>query len=289
MAALLAVQVLFGIWPVVGVQVLEHVSPRVLVGVRVAVAAPILFALARPWRTAMPFRDLASFALLGFLGVALNQVLFVEGLHRSTPINAAVLGCLIPAYTVGVAVLLRHERARRRRLVGLAVAMAGALFLVGVEQIDLGRERLVGNLLLTGNTLVYSIYLVLARPLVERYGALTVVGHVFAFAALFTLPYAGPDMLAFDWAALPDVAWAGLAFIVFGATLGAYLLNAYALRLVPASTVAVFVYLQPLITGAAARRVLGQTPGWQVVVAAALIFAGVALVSHKPLPRPSRT
>ncbi len=279
-AALVTTQLLFGLWPVVGTMVLARVPAAALVGVRIGVSGPLLFLLARPWRARLSGREILACAGLSLLGVVLNQALFIEGLARSTPINSAVLGTLIPVYTVLFAVLLKQEKASRTRLLGLAVAMAGALFLIGADRLELGRERMHGNLLLVANCAVYSAYLVLARPLLGRHGALPVIGWVFLFSVPGILPYALPSLRAVDWLALPWPIWAGLAYIVIAASILPYALNAFALKHLPASSVASFVYFQPLVTALASAVLLHQLPGWQVLLSSTLVFAGVALVTR---------
>ena len=281
LVALAAAQIVFGIWPVIGKLVLPYLPARALVGTRIGLSGPLLFLATRPWRAGMSRREVFSCAWLALLGVVANQALFIEGLSRSTPINAAVLGCLIPCYTLLIAVLMRQEAFNARRMLGVVLALLGALWLVGAERLDFGVDRLWGNLALCANTLLYSFYLVLSRPLVAKHGPLAVTGWTFGWSALEVLPYSVPAMLVIDWSALPGGVWAGVAYIVLGASVAAYLLNAYALRIVSASTVAVFVYLQPLVTGVAAGRVLGVRPGWQVLTAAALIFSGVAVTAWR--------
>ncbi len=281
LTALALAQIVFGIWPVIGKLVLPYLPARALVGTRIGLSGPLLFLATRPWRSAMNRREVLTCAWLSLLGVVANQALFIEGLSRSTPINAAVLGCLIPCYTLLIAVALRQEAFDGRRMLGVVLALIGALWLVGAERLDFGVDRLWGNLALCANTLLYSFYLVLSRPLVAKHGALAVTGWTFGWSALEVLPYSLPALLVIDWHGLPGGVWAGVAYIVFGASVAAYLLNAYALRIVSASTVAVFVYLQPLVTGLAAGRVLGLRPGWQVLTAAALIFSGVGVTAWR--------
>ncbi len=135
--------------------------------------------------------------------------------------------------------------------------------------------------MLIGNSALYAAYLVLSRPILTRHGALPVIGWVFGLATPLILPYAGPDLAALPWAEVPGPALGGLAYIVIGPTLLGYALSAYALRAVPASTAAVFVYIQPFVTGVVSGRFLGERPSWQTVAAALLIFAGVAVVSKR--------
>jgi drug/metabolite transporter (DMT)-like permease len=284
-AALVAVQLVLGVWPVIGVLVLRHVPVQVLVGARILLAGPLLLALTRPWRAGMSRREIAQCGGLGVVGVILNQTLFVEGLARSTPVNSAVLGCLIPAWTLLVAAGLGHEKLLRSKALGVAVAMAGALLLVGAERLDLGPERSLGNLLLAANGLMYATYLVLSRPLIARYGARPVVGWAFGLSAPLILPYAGSALLHTAWLQQPPEVWLGLTYIVVGATVIGYLLSGWAMLVLPASTAAAFAYMQPLVTGVAAGGLLGERPGWQVVAATALIFAGVGVLTWGPRPR----
>ncbi len=285
--ALLSVQLVMGVWPVVGVLVLRHLSPQVLVGARILLAGPLLLLLTRPWRAGMTGREIAQCAGLGLIGVILNQTLFVEGLARSTPINSAVLGCLIPAWTLLVAAALGHEKLERTKTLGVAVAMAGALLLIGAERLDLGAQRSLGNLLMVANGLMYSTYLVLSRPLIARYGARPVVGWTFGLSTPLILPYAGGALVHTAWLQQPSEVGLGLAYIVLGATVVGYLLSGWAMLVLPASTAAAFTYVQPLITGVVAGGLLGERPGWQVAAAAALIFAGVGVLTWGPRSQPS--
>ncbi|MSP90652.1 MAG: DMT family transporter [Myxococcales bacterium] len=282
LVAVLFVQIAFAIWPVVGSIVLRHMTPRALVGLRVALAGPLLFVLTRPWRARMPWRDVLRCAGLAVIGVGLNQVMFIEGLSRSTPTNSAILGCLTPALTAGIAVGLGHEKMAARRWAGLGLALAGALFLVGVERLQFGGERGIGNLLFMANTVAYSSYLVLARPLIARHGALPVTGWTFAAATPMLALYGAPALQQTAWAAIPAEAWYGIAYIVVVATVLAYIGVAWALAALPASIVAIFVYLQPLVTGLAANRILGERPAWTAWVAAAAILGGIGLVAGRP-------
>jgi drug/metabolite transporter (DMT)-like permease len=65
----------------------------------------------------------------------------------------------------------------------------------------------------------------------------------------------------------------------------AYVLNVFALARVPASTTAIYIYAQPLITGLASWAVFGETPTRPMWLAAPALFAGIWLVSRRPVPR----
>lgn len=281
-AALFTVQILFGSWPVAGAAVLELIAPPALIGFRTLLGAPLLLLAARPWR-AMPTRqDLLALVGLAFLGVSANQLIYVEGLQRAGPVNAVVLITLIPALTVLLAVLLGRERPSSTRVAGIIIAMGAAAMLVGVERFDLSDERIVGSLLILTNSTLYAGYLVLARPVINRVGTLRTVAWVFAFGAIEALPWTGPAVLQTPWTDLPNWAWGSLLFILAGPTVGAYLLNAAALKRVDSSVVAVYVYLQPIVGTCAAWFVLGQVIEARTAICGAVICVGVWFATRKP-------
>lgn len=280
-AALIAVQVLFGLWPTAGAIALDALSPPALIGFRTLIGGPLMF-LAVARRGPVPSRrDLFALAGLALFGIAANQLIYVEGLQRTGPVNAVVLIMTVPVVTLLVAALLGRERPGLRAVVGVALAVAGVLVLVRAERFDLSDETLVGNLLIICNTTCYAIYLVLAKPVVARIGPMVTVGWVFLFGAIEALPWTGPAVLATDWVALDGPTWASLAFILVGPTIGTYFLNAYALKRVDASVVALFIGLQPVVGAGAAWALLGEVPTVRTLVAAVVIIAGVLVASRR--------
>jgi drug/metabolite transporter (DMT)-like permease len=279
--ALVAVQLFFGTWPIVGKLVLEVVPATGLVAFRVF-GATLAFLFLR--RNAGKFwlerrSDYARIALYGLLGVVLNQLLFVKGLALSTAINATLLGTLIPIFTLLVAVMLGREKFSPRVALGVAVAACGAIYLVNPRGADFSGAHTLGNLCLIANCAFYGAYIALSQDVIRRYGALHVITWVFIFACVVTLPL---GMFHLSRVPLGEVGWKiwlSIIYIVIFPTVGAYYLNAWALGRVAPTVVAVYVYLQPIIGLALAPLVLGESLSARVWVASALIFAGVGIVT----------
>jgi drug/metabolite transporter (DMT)-like permease len=278
-SALVAVQVMFASNAVVGKIALREVSPLGLVAFRVVVAALVLTAIrsASRWER-IPLGELPALMAYAFLGIAANQLLFMEGLKRSTATNAVVIGTTIPVFTVAVALALRQETATPTKLIGLTVALLGALGVVGAARFE-SAARLTGNLLLVANSLCYAIYLVISRRLLLRYRTATVMANVFALAIPMILPFAGaPLRAAAGWS---TVAWAAMSWVAIGPTVLAYFLNGYALRRTSASEVAVFIYVQPLVGAVLAAVALGERATTMTYVGAVFIAAGIWLVTQE--------
>ena len=287
--ALIAVQLMFGTWPIVGKIALRALPATGLVAFRVAGAATaFLFLLRLRGRIKVPPRgDLARFALYGLLGVVINQFLFVKGLELSTVINATLLSTAIPVFTLLVSVLLGLEKLSTRAALGMLVAASGVVFLIDPLRADFSGEKTLGNILLVANTLAYGAYISISQGVFRRYGALTAMAWVFTFGCIIAVPVGGLQLAKVSPLHLSPTMWLAVAYIILVPTVGAYYLNAWALERVSPSTVAVYIYLQPLIAFAVAPLVLGADElwTWRTSVSAALIFAGVAVVTLRSRSR----
>jgi drug/metabolite transporter (DMT)-like permease len=279
--ALLTVQILFGIWPIFGKIVLRSMSSTSLVACRL-VGAAIAFAIIQRHITPllrMPLKDIVMLTLCSMLGIVGNQFLFVKGLSLTTVINVEILSTTIPVYALAVSILLGYERGSLKTLLGIMLSVAGVLYLVNPTYAALTQGTTTGNLLILINSFLYALYLVASKNLVERYGALNVVTWIFLVGSVITVPVGIYSLQQENLAAIGAGTWAAVAFIIIFPTVIAYYLNAWALTRVPPSMVAIYIYLQPLIAFGLAPLLLGESWNWRTIVAAVLIFAGVALVT----------
>jgi drug/metabolite transporter (DMT)-like permease len=287
--ALVAVQLIFGTWPIVAKVALRALPSTGLVAFRVAGAAVALLALLRArGRLVVPARaDMARLALYSLLGVVLNQFLFVKGLALSTVVNSTLLGTAIPVSTLVVAAALGYERLSARSALGTLIAAAGVVYLIDPFRAELSGDKTLGNFLLVANTIAYGSYIAISQDVFRRYGALASITWVFVLGCVVAVPFGGYYLTDVPLAHLSLKVWLAVAYIILVPTVGAYYLNAWALERVAPSTVAVYVYLQPLIAYAVAPVFLGAEEQWtaRTFVAAALIFAGVAVVTLRTRSR----
>lgn len=290
LAALLATTVFFGSLSVAGKLALAHVPPFALVAIRLTLAAAILVLLAAArGKLAIAPRDLPRLAGLALLGLVANQLLFIAGLARTTAVSTTILATTIPVFTFLLAAAFGHERLTARKGLGAAVAFAGVLVLLGTAALDAIRaagdpQVVVGDVLIILNSASYAAYLVLSRPVLARYSTATVVAWTILFGAVGTSLIAAPQLVALDWGALPTDFWLVMAWIVVFCTVAAYLLPNWALKRVPASTVASFVYLQPVVAALLAVPLLGEALAWRHLAGGGLIALGVWIVTSGARP-----
>jgi len=278
---LFLVQILFASLAIVGKIVLLDFPAASIVLFRVVGAAVVLLLanliINRRW--VRDRRDLLLLAGLGFLGILLNQTLFLIGLSHTTAINATILVTTIPVFTVLYSVLSRREPASTLKFSGIAVAGVGALYLIGPDRLSLAPDLALGNLLIVVAMFCYALYLVHSKAMVLKYGPVTVSAYVMMFSAIGTLPLGLSGLATVDLAAIRPVTWMWVAYIVVFPTIVAYFLNIWALKRVSPNLVAVYIYLQPLFTAAVAPAVLaGERVTTRAAIAGAAIFLGLALV-----------
>ncbi len=280
-AVLLFIQVVFSTLPLASKLVLPVIEPLAISTLRIFGAA-LAFAAVKWSRTRERVtapRDLLALAGLALIGVVLNQVLFLLGVARTSAIHANILITIIPVFTLAVALVLGRERLSAATLWGIVLAGAGAVYLIVGRAGPREGASAFGDGLIAVNAFFYSCYLVLSKDLLRRYGPITVVTYVFLFGALLVVPVGVPALLRTDVAAIEGRDWLTLAYIVAFPSFLAYLLSIWALRRTASSLVAMYVYVQPLVTALTAPLVLGERVTPRAGVAATLIFAGLALAT----------
>ena len=290
--ALIAVQIFFATWPIVGKLTLRTLPALALVGLRVGGSAVLLFGLARASGNLRRIArsDWPLLVVSSALGLILNQWLFVKGLSITTAINATLLSTSIPVSTLLLGIFLGTERATSRRIIGIVIAAAGVLYLIGPGRSDFSARTRVGDLLIVANSLCYGAYIAVSKDLLKRYDALTVITWSFILGTVATVPVGLISLSRIQLSTVPAVVWIEVAYIIALPTAATYYLNAWALARVPPSTVAVYIYLQPLIAFVVAPIVLGEAVGARAIISTLLIFVGVFVVTRRArTPAPAET
>ena len=252
-----------------------------VVALRAGGSAVLLLLLQRVWGgKKIERKDYARLAVYSLLGIVVNQLLFLKGLQLSTAINAALLAVTIPVFALLISAVLGRDRLTWRKIAGVGLAAAGVVYLIDPSRANFSQGTALGNLLMIGNALAYATYIAISQDVFQRYGATTALAWIFLFGAVITVPIGVYNMRSVSLTALDWRIWGAILFIIL-MTVAAYFLNAWALARVNPATVAIYIYLQPLIAFAIAPLVLGETWNSRTVIAALLIFCGVGLVTLK--------
>ena len=227
--------------------------------------------------------DLFKLALCGLFGVAINQMLFFEGLNLTTPINAAVIMVTNPILVLIIGAFLAAEVITKRKMLGITLGATGAISLITYGgAVELNSNHLWGNIMVLINAASYGVYLVLVKPLMQKYKPITVISWVFLFGFFLIFPFGWGQFQAIEWSIMPTgILWKA-AFVVVCTTFMAYLLNIYGLKSLNPSTVSTYIYLQPVLASMVAIFTNSDSLSLIKLGAALVISSGVYLVSVKP-------
>jgi len=289
--ALIAVQVIFGTWGIPAKIALRVITPFGLSAIRVAATAAAFAIVGRLTGNLKPIarRHWPLLVLSSVCGIVLNQWLFVTGLSQTTVVNSVLITTTMPVFTLVVGYFTGIEVPSWRRVLGILLAAAGIIYLISPTRADVSAGSRFGDLLILGSAFIYGTYIVLSKPLVQTYGALPTITWIFIVATLPTAVAGGISLRHVSLAAIDARAWLAIVYIIIVATIFAYYLITAALRDVPPSTVAVYIYLQPLLAFLVAPAVLGESLTIRTAIAAALVFAGVAITTWRRRRREIQT
>jgi len=247
--SLLFVNVLYGASHVLAKGIMPiFLSPNVFILLRV-VGASILF-----WsvlffipREKIKTSDLMRLGCCGLFGVAINQLCFFHGLSLSSSINSGIIMALNPLMVLVLSYLFMRDKPTLVNSLGIFVGAVGAILLTWKGATG-STDSWNGDLFLFVNALSYAIYLILAKPLMQRYKPLTVITWVFSFGLLFVIlfPPTMTDLIdtSFD---IPGLIWLKICYVIVGVTFLTYLLTMYGLKFLPASVASAYIYTQPIL------------------------------------------
>lgn len=287
--ALFAVALIYGANYTIAKEVMPlYISPSATILMRVLGATFLFWILVGGKRLVLSNnKEKITLLLSAIFGVVVNQLLFFEGLARTTPINAALIMTTTPLLVLVVSAISGGEKFTFLKVVGVGLGLLGAAMLISSKTVSDGSSFSVafdfnlGDLFILLNATSYAIYLVIAKPLLKKYSALSISKWLFTLALPFVLPFGFSDLETTNFQQMPVGIYAGLGYIVLFTTFLAYLLNAWALRSVSSSVVGIYIYLQPVLATFIAVALDKDSLTMTKLVWAACIFLGVFLVSRK--------
>jgi len=229
-------------------------------------------------------KDWPRLIACSFLGMVINMLAFFKGLELSTPVNSSVIITISPIIVFIFSAILLKEKIQFLKTIGIISGFIGAVILVlYTSKTGINAPNIpLGNVLFIVNSFAYGLYLVLVKPLIEKYNIITLLKWLFLLAIFLNLPVTFNEFVYVKWADLPiKDAVLPMLFVVVGTTFCTYLFNAYALRTLSPSTVSSFIYLQPIVGIVYAVSTKSDTLSLVSVTGMILIFIGIYLVTKK--------
>jgi drug/metabolite transporter (DMT)-like permease len=288
--ALFIVALIYGLNYIIAKDVMVggYLHPFTFILLRVATASFLLWITDLVWiRDKVEKKDLGYLALCGLFGVAANQLLFFSGLKLASPIHASLIMTCSPVLVLVMAQIFLKERLTMRKILGILIAMTGAIWLItnGQEVAMGGRAAVLGDLLVLLNASAYAVYLVLVKRMLKKYHPVLVIKWVFTFGLIYVIPFGISQWHSARFGEFTANVWLSVAFVLFFTTYLVYLLIGFALKEVSPTIVSVYIYLQPIIASLTAVLLAKDHLSSVRVLCGLLIFLGIYLVSFRPRKR----
>ena len=227
-------------------------------------------------------KDRLTILKCGLFGMSINIAAFIAGLDYSTPVNSSILIIISPIFVVILSFFIFKNKINFVKILGIILGFIGAMILIltADSNSSIGRNIPLGNFLFIVNSISYAYYLIIVKPMAEKYDLITLFKWLFLIGLIFNFPLGINQFLDVDWASLP--LWEAvlpMVFVVVGTTCMTYFLNGYALSKITSTEVAVFMYLQPIIGVLFAIFTKSDTITLIIFIASVFIFSGVYLTS----------
>lgn len=221
---------------------------------------------------------------LGFLNVILNQGCYTVGLNYTSVSHSSVIIACAPIFILLFSWAMRLEALTRRKLIGMALAFAGAVA-VGLQAGSAG-AGILGDLLSFIAGIGFALYTVLGKRAVAVYSVLRLSLLSNIAGAVLAVPVAFWQFLALvregRLRAIGMDGWGSVIYMGVLASAISYVLYFWLLHYMTPASLGSATYLQPIGATVLGLLLLGEPISLHVAIGGLLVIAGVYVIETHP-------
>ena len=269
---------------------LVELSPLAFNGLRMLLAAGLMLILVPMFGYSLKFQrhHLGQLIVLGLLGNTAYQLCFIFGIARTSADNAALILATVPAWVALIGTIAGTEKVTAGGWLGVVLSLVGiGLIILGGQrqaQLHFGGATMLGDGLILGATLCWSLYTLVSRRMLRDYSIIAVTSFSTVVGVIPLLLLSIPPLVQLEWSTISMTAWGALIFSgVFGITLAYFFWNYGVSRLGSART-SLYSYLTPPLALLIAWLLLGETLTLIQIGGGLLALGGVALARRYTYP-----
>ncbi len=222
-------------------------------------------------------RDWLRLALLGLLGLPINQFFYLYGMKFSTAANGALLYATTPVFILVLSHFVLNERVTPKKSLGILVAFVGVAIVIFERGVDFSSEYTFGNLMILIAVVAWALFTIFGKPMILKYGAMRTTSLALILGTLIFFPVGATMSLGYPYARLTAAHWAGILYLGVGTSIVGYILWYYALGRIEASKLAVFANGQPIVATLLSVVFLNSSITGSFVLGGIITIAGVLL------------
>ena len=228
-------------------------------------------------------KDYLKILAAAFLGYFVTQLTFLVAIPDVTPMHCSIISSMSPIYTMFIAAVVLKEPLSWKKAGGVVLSLCGILFLIfnnASGTSGASESKLSGIFLMFLNSLSFSLYLGIFKPVIAKYSVVTFMKWIFLFSALMSLPLSLREVVSLEWTKIPSVQMWELGFLIVFATFVSYFLIPFGQKRIRPTLVSMYSYIQPIIAIIISIILCMDILTWQKLMAALMVFAGVFIVSR---------
>jgi drug/metabolite transporter (DMT)-like permease len=230
-------------------------------------------------------KDYLKIFAAAFLGYFVTQLTFLVAIPEVTPMHCSIISSMSPIYTMFIAAFVLKEPLTWKKAAGVFISLCGILFLIFSNArggAGASESSMKGIMLMFLNSLSFSLYLGIFKPVIAKYSVVTFMKWIFLFSALMAMPMSFREVISLSWTRIPSVQLWELGYLIVFATFISYFLIPVGQKRIRPTLVSMYSYIQPIIATVISIIIGMDILTWQKLLAAGLVFFGVFVVSRSP-------
>lgn len=228
-------------------------------------------------------KDYLKIFAAAFLGYFVTQLTFLIAIPDVTPMHCSIMSAMSPIYTMFIAAIVLKEPLSWQKSGGVLLSLSGIIFLIlnnAGARSGASESTLMGLFMMFLNSFSFSLYLGIFKPVIQKYSVVTFMKWIFLFSSLMALPFSYEEMVSLSWTRIPSAQLWELGYLVVFATFISYFLIPYGQKRIRPTLVSMYSYIQPIIATILSIILGMDILTWEKVLAAAMVFGGVIIVSR---------
>lgn len=237
----------------------------------------------RDYRLLVEKRDSPTLLSLALTGATFFFTAQYTGVQMAGASIAAIFVCLLsPIFIAVLSARLFKEYLMKKQILGIGLAAAGAFVVItgGTLSFSDHRDFFLGSLILLSTPILWAVYSLLGKKIMERYDPFLVVAYVTILGGLCLVPFSLAENSLHQLFTMSLYGWLVILFLSLTCSLLGYYIWFYVLKQVGAAVTSSFLFAEPLVTVLFAVMFVGEKLSLSILAGGLLIFIGVYLVTR---------
>lgn len=225
-------------------------------------------------------KDIFKLFFAALFGIVLNQMVFLEGLSMTSPIDASLVITLLPIVTMILAAIIIREPITWLKIIGVLVGACGALILIFNSSASGKTGNFKGDIIILVSTFSFAFYLTMFKDLISKYSPVHTMKWMFLFASLMSYPFCHSSLVQTNFVMFDAAVWLKILYVVVLSTFVSYLLIPIGQKTLRPTTLSMYNYMQPIVASLVTVIIGIDKLTYDNLLSAVLVFAGVYIVTQ---------